>query len=69
MAVQRAQSCSLVYALSQNANIGLSASRFWVHDYAGPVSVNNFDAQQSVEILPERNYTGWSGSLSAQMRF
>ena len=60
------------YALSKNAVITLSGSRFWVHEDAGPVSVTvqpPSGPPTFEEFLPERSYTGWAGSLSAKIQF
>jgi hypothetical protein len=56
----------LDYALTKTAVITLSGSRFWVHDGAGPVGT---ETMTTVEILPDRDYTGWSGVLAAKVQF
>jgi hypothetical protein len=56
----------LDYTLSKTAIITLSGSRFWVHDGAGPVGT---ETMTTVEILPDRNYTGWTGVLAAKVQF
>jgi hypothetical protein len=56
----------LDYALSKTTVVTLSGSRFWVHDGAGPAGT---ETNTTVEILPDRNYTGWTGVLAAKVQF
>jgi hypothetical protein len=64
----------LDYALGKTATITLSGSRFWVHDGAGPVdmSIQTTDLTQTATtntILPDRDYNGWAGALTAKVQF
>jgi hypothetical protein len=58
----------LDYALSKTAVISLSGSRFWVHDDPGPAGIVVVNPP-SIEILPERDYSGWTGALTAKVQF
>jgi hypothetical protein len=58
------------YALSKTAVVSLSGSRFWAHDGAGPVGTQvTTTTTTASEILPERDYTGWTGVVSAKVQF
>ena len=59
------------YALSKSAVVSLTGSRFWVHDDDGPVGtqVSIGGTPITTEILPERDYTGWTGALTAKIQF
>jgi hypothetical protein len=65
----------LDYAFSKQAVISLSGSRYWVQEGAGPVGTVVVEDREdkppvtSREILPERSYMGWTGALTAKIRF
>jgi hypothetical protein len=59
----------LDYAVNKSTVISLSGSRFWVHDEAGPVGSQALLPGQAPEPLPERDYTGWTGALTARVQF
>jgi hypothetical protein len=57
---------TLDYALSPTAIVTMTASRFWVHDEPGMLFVNSIPPEN---VPPEMDFTGWTASVAAAVKF